>query len=138
MKITETIKTKRNLYMCKHNIENEYINELNKYAKEKNKGTTQEVISSYLDENHPENSKMVICDVLSFIAAEEKYLKFVLSCTCFFIGIGGLNWLLDIFDWEGIWLALVLILLIVALIITHTIKEYEYIKRNLLYIENNK
>ena len=75
------------LYMCKHNIENEYINELNKYAKEKNKGTTQEVISSYLDENHPENSKMVICDVLSFIAAEEKYLKFVLSCTCFFIGI---------------------------------------------------
>ena len=47
MKIIETIKTKRNLYMCKHNIENEYINELNKYAKEKNKGTTQEVISSY-------------------------------------------------------------------------------------------
>ena len=33
MKIIETIKTKRNLYMCKHNIENEYINELNKYAK---------------------------------------------------------------------------------------------------------
>lgn len=103
-------------------------------AKEKNKGTTQEVISSYLDENHPENSKMVICDVLSFIAAEEKYLKFVLSCTCFFIGIGGLNWLLDIFDWEGIWLALVLILLIVALIITHTIKMNRIYKKNLLYI----
>lgn len=43
------------------------------------------MISSYLDENHPENSKMVICDVLSFIAAEEKYLKFVLSCTCFLL-----------------------------------------------------